>query len=131
MQNKWNIDREPTRKERALAISFGVVACLLTGFISIGGILMSLKENKDLMGFSFFYVLFLLSIWVLVRAIFSRSAKPSVSAIMATGIFLVIAGIALLVIASHNNSYSLFYVFGSIFGGITIFIQGYRKLQKP
>lgn len=91
---------------------------------------MSIDAEEILMGFSFFYVLFLLSIWVLIRSIFTSSAKPSVSAIMATGFFLTAAGVALLIIPSQNNAYSLFYDFGSIFAGLTIFIQGYKKLKK-
>lgn len=45
-------------------------------------------------------------------------------------IFLTAAGVALLIIPSQNNAYSLFYDFGSIFAGLTIFIQGYKKLKK-
>ncbi|WNO09989.1 hypothetical protein [Teredinibacter sp. KSP-S5-2] len=126
----WNIDRLPTKRERIATIVLGLIICALTGAISYFGIALFIKGESGFWQFSFFYVLFLLGLWSLVRAIFGKSTKPSSIAMMAVGLFWLSMGLLILFI-SLEESDELYMAIMGIASGIAIFKQGYRKRAKP
>ena len=130
LRGNWDIDRTPTKKERVLAIVLSLIICTFTGAVSYFGIVMFLGGEASFLSYSFFYILFLLSLWVLVRACVNRSSKPSGIAIMAVGTFIFLSGMVLLVIPS-SNAFQAYYVFMCLVGGGTIFRQGLKKLNAP
>jgi len=122
----WEIDREPTKRERLATI----IICIITGAVSYLAIIFYMKEKGTLLTGCFFYTLFLLSLWILLRALFSRSAKPSSIGLMAMGSFFIMTAVFLIFIPI-KAAYSSYYIITGLSGGITIFLHGYRKVKKP
>lgn len=130
LRGNWEIDRAPTKKERVATIVISLILCVFLGFFSLFGVLSYWEGKSKLVDFTFFYILFFLAIWSLVRALFTQPKKPSATAILALGAFFVIVGLFLLVMPS-SSAFSSYYIFTGIFGGISLAAQGYIKMQKP
>ncbi|AMN12055.1 hypothetical protein ACZ81_10935 [Alteromonas macleodii] len=70
-----SIDRLPTRRERILAIFLGFICSTITGAVSFLGIHQTYKGELEALDYTFYYLLFSLSVWALIRAVFYKSGK--------------------------------------------------------
>jgi hypothetical protein len=130
LRGDWNLDREPTRRERWLAIAIGVICALITGAVSLLAIRDLFGGGDSIPTFALYSFLFLLSIWGLLKAFWGRAARPSARAIMAVGLVLICMGMLVLLVPAAGGTQ--FYVaFAGVAGGASIFRQRLRKLSGP
>jgi len=130
-----SIDRLPTRRERILAIFLGLICSTITGAVSFLGIHQTYKGELEALDYAFYYLLFSLSVWVLIKAIFTKSAKPSAISFMAIGGILTFFSIVILFLAIiENTKFEPKGIIGCLVillvGALTL-VYGFTKRKRP
>lgn len=98
---KWNLNREPTKIEKYSGIFFSIFICVILGYISYIGIFHVLQETEEpkqneIVFYSITTALFLLTAWILYRIVFGKAKKPSPKAILIAASIMCIGSIDIL-----------------------------------
>ena len=130
-----SIDRLPTRRERILAIFLGFVCSTITGAVSFLGIHQTYKGELEALDYTFYYLSFSLSVWALIRAVFTKAAKPSAISFMAIGGILTFFSIVILFLAIiENTKFEPKGIIGCLVillvGALTL-VYGFTKRKRP
>ena len=127
--DKWKIDRIPTERERKSTIIFSSFLSILFGFLSIlfAWMLVSSPETREKQNIYFFIgvtVLFIICIYVLVRAIRAKYEKLSAFKAKLIGYLILVISIAFIPMALLGRKYdNKFYLLALSFTGIPMGIS--------
>ena len=119
-EDKWNLDRLPTKWERIYGSIFAILIFVLMSFFLYVSSLMLIEKsytNNILATFSVAALLFIGSCYLLVRVVFRKSRKPSLKTILITGYVIGVA-ISLLLVVSLFGFENSIYLAGIGFTGL-------------
>ena len=131
--NKWNLDRPPTKWERIYGSVFSILIFILMSlFLYASSLSIIEKEitNTTLVTFLVAVLLFIGSGYLLVRVVFGKRKKPSAKAIIITGYVLGASSCMLLVASVFGLSNTPFLAatgFSGLVGSSLIISQGKRR----
>jgi len=133
-EDKWNLDRFPTKWERIYGSVFSIlIFALMSIFLYASSLnLISSKEvtNNILVTFSVAALLFVGSGYLLLRVVFGKRRKPSAREIIITGYVIgTVSGILLVVsiLGLGNTPYLAAVGFTGLAGSSLIINQGRRR----
>lgn len=129
-EDKWNLDRLPTKWERIYGSAFSILIFVLMSiflYASSLSLIESKPSNNVLATFLVALLLFIGSGYLLISVVFGKRKKPSATAIIVTGYVLGAASCMLLVVSVlglGNTPYLAAIGFTGLAGSTLIIKQG-------
>jgi peptidoglycan/LPS O-acetylase OafA/YrhL len=130
---KWNLDRAPTKWEHIYASIFSMLIFVIMSLLLYTSFFMALEKGDDENAWATFVVVVLLFIgsgYLLLRVVFGKRRKPSGRAILITGYVIGATScllLALSVLGLSNNFYITGIGFTGLAGSSLIIRQGRRR----
>ncbi|NKB36894.1 MAG: hypothetical protein GKR93_06940 [Gammaproteobacteria bacterium] len=137
--DSWKIDRVPTKRERLSTIIASGILSIIFGSLSGMSVWMMFsspdtRENENIYFLGSVLLLFIICIYILIRALRDRKRKPSALKAKITGYIVLVASAAMIPLAllkgeGANTFYMLAISLTGIPMGISIIKQG-KTIEK-